>query len=70
MGKLALEAALAGVPVITCLLLSNTPARIPLWVVETARLRRELPAAVQAVLDAHAWAGSTNSDAYHGVMTF
>ncbi|MFN5221419.1 MAG: alpha/beta fold hydrolase [Cyanobacteriota bacterium] len=52
-GMLALEAALAGAPGIASLVLSNAPASMPLWVAETTRLRRELPAEVQRVLDEH-----------------
>jgi proline-specific peptidase len=67
-GMLALEAALAGVDGITSLVLSNSPASMPLWASETGRLRRELPETVQAVLDAHEQAGSTNSAAYQEAM--
>jgi proline-specific peptidase len=67
-GMLALEAALAGVAGVASLVLSNAPASMPLWVAETGRLRRELPLEVQAVLDAHEQAGSTDSPAYQDAM--
>lgn len=67
-GMLALEAALAGVTGIASLVLSNTPASMPLWAAETGRLRRELPSEVQDVLDTHEQAGSTNSAAYQEAM--
>ncbi|MFN5118008.1 MAG: proline iminopeptidase-family hydrolase [Cyanobacteriota bacterium] len=67
-GMLALEAALAGAPGIASLVLSNAPASMPLWVAETTRLRRELPAEVQRVLDEHEQAGTTDSPEYQEAM--
>ena len=67
-GMLALEVALSGAPGIASLVLSNAPASMPLWVAETMRLRRALPADVQAVLDALEQAGSTDSPAYQEAM--
>lgn len=67
-GMLALEAALAGLEGLTSLVLSNAPASMPLWVSETGRLRRELPADIQAVLDHHEQAGTTDSAAYQEAM--
>ncbi len=67
-GMLALEAALAAVPGVASLVLSNAPASMPLWAAETGRLRGELPAAVQAVLDAHEQAGTTDSPAYQEAL--
>lgn len=70
-GMLALEAALSGAEGIASLILSNAPASMPLWVEETTRLRKALPAEVQAVLDAHERTGSTDSPAYQeAMMTF
>lgn len=63
-GMLALEVALSGAAGIASLVLSNAPASMPLWVRETARLRRELPPEVQAVLDDHERGGTTDSPAY------
>ncbi len=62
-GMLALEVALSGAPGIASLVLSNAPASMPLWVAETMRLRRVLPAEVKAGLDAHQQAGRTHSPA-------
>lgn len=67
-GMLALEAALAGLEGLTSLVLSNAPASMPLWVSETGRLRRELPDDVQAVLNRHEQAGTTDSAAYQEAM--
>lgn len=67
-GMLALEAALAGAEGIAGLILSNAPASMPLWTAETARLRSELPVAVQAVLAEHEERGSTDSPAYQDAL--
>ena len=70
-GMLALEVALSGAEGLASLVLSNAPASMPLWAAETGRLRRELPNEVQAVLDEHEQAGSTDSPAYQqAMMTF
>jgi proline-specific peptidase len=67
-GMLALEVALSGAEGLASLVLSNAPASMPLWAAETGRLRRQLPKAVQAVLDEHEQAGSTDSPAYQQAM--
>lgn len=43
------------------LVLADTPVSIPQWISEARRLRSELPAAVQEVLNSHEQAGSTDS---------
>ncbi len=43
------------------LVLSSSPASIPLWITETARLRSELPAEVRRVLDGHEAAGTLDN---------
>ncbi len=50
-GMLAMEYALTQPTGLANLVLSSSPASIPLWAEETARLRSELPADVQKVLD-------------------
>ncbi len=50
-GMLAMEYALTQPNGLAGLVLSSSPASIPLWAEETARLRRELPPEVQQVLD-------------------
>ena len=67
-GMLALEAALAGVSGVASLVLSNTPASMPLWAAETGRLRSELPAEIQAVLTSHEQAETSNSVAYQEAL--
>jgi L-proline amide hydrolase len=44
--------------------LSSSPASIPLWAEETARLRDELPDEVKRTLDEHEAAGTTDSQGY------
>ena len=63
-GMLAMEYALTQPPGLASLVLSSSPASIPLWIEETARLRRELPADVQRVLDEHEAAGTLDSPEY------
>ena len=67
-GMLALETALAGGNGVASLVLSNTPASMPLWESETGRLRRALPPDVQAVLDGHEQAATTSSPDYQEAM--
>jgi proline-specific peptidase len=67
-GMLALEVALSGSQGVKSLILSNAPASMPLWVEETTRLRRELPREVQAVLDQHEQANTTDSPEYQEAM--
>jgi L-proline amide hydrolase len=50
-GMLAMEYALTQPPGLASLVLSSSPPSIPVWEAETGRLRRELPQAVQDVLD-------------------
>src|SRR5207253_4544860 len=52
-GMLALECALTRPEGLESLVLASSPASIPQWVAETARLRAELPPEVQEALDRH-----------------
>ncbi len=63
-GMLAMEYALTKPSGVASLVLSSSPASIPQWEAETGRLRRELPADVQAVLDEHEAAGTLDSPEY------
>ena len=51
-GMLAMEYALDHPPGLRGIVVADSPARMPLWVAEANRLRAELPADVQATLDA------------------
>ncbi|RAT11218.1 MULTISPECIES: proline iminopeptidase-family hydrolase [Lonsdalea] len=46
------------------IVIANSPASIPLWLKAAAKLRAELPEAVQAALLEHEEAGTVNSEAY------
>jgi proline-specific peptidase len=63
-GMLAMEYALTKPSGLVSLVLSSSPASIPIWAEETMRLRSELPADVQSVLDEHEAAGTTDSPEY------
>ena len=63
-GMLAMEYALTRPPGLASLVLASAPASIPQWVEETGRLRAQLPAEVQEVLDRHERAGTTDDPEY------
>lgn len=61
-GMLAMEVALTQPSGLESLVLASSPASIPQWVEETAKLRAQLPADVQETLDRHEAAGTTIHD--------
>jgi proline-specific peptidase len=63
-GMLAMEYALTKPSGLASLVISSSPASIPLWAEETGRLRRELPEDVRRTLDEHEAAGTTDSPEY------
>jgi len=63
-GMLAMEYALTQPGGLASLVLASSPASIPLWAEETARLRGELPERVRATLDEHERAGTLDDAAY------
>jgi proline-specific peptidase len=63
-GMLAMEYALTQPAGLASLMLASSPSSIPQWIEETGRLRRELPADVQAVLDRHEASGTTHDPEY------
>jgi L-proline amide hydrolase len=68
-GMLAMEYALTKPSGLASLVLSSSPASIPVWEAETGRLRSELPADVRAVLDEHEAAGTADSPEYQAAQT-
>lgn len=46
------------------IIVADSPASIPLWLEETAKLRADLPGEVQEVLDRHEAAGTTEDPEY------
>jgi L-proline amide hydrolase len=63
-GQLAMEYALRQSNGLTSLILSNTTASSTLWATEANRLRSELPADVQQILQKHETANTTDSPEY------
>ena len=63
-GMLGAEFAVTRPEGLQSLILADSPASMPLWISETARLRAALPADVQAVLDRHEAAGTTTHPDY------
>jgi proline-specific peptidase len=63
-GMLGMEYALTKPAGLAGLVLSSSPASIPLWEAETGRLRRDLPAETQRVLEEHEAAGTLDSPEY------
>lgn len=68
-GMLAMEYALTRPRGLESLILASSPASIPQWVEETGKLRRKLPPEVQAVLDRHEAAGTTDDPEYEEAAT-
>lgn len=68
-GMLAMEYALTQPDGLAGLILSSSPASIPLWAEETNRLRGELPARTRRVLDEHEAAGTLDSPEYRSATT-
>jgi L-proline amide hydrolase len=63
-GMLAMDYALTKPAGLASLVLSSSPASIPVWAEEANRLRSELPEDVQRVLDDHETAGTIDSPEY------
>ena len=63
-GMLAMEYALTQPTGLASLVLSSSPASIPLWEAETGRLRRDLPEETQRILAEHEAAGTIDSPGY------
>ena len=68
-GMLAMEYALTQPRGLESLILASSPASIPQWVEETGKLRADLPPDVQAVLDRHEAAGTTDDPEYEETAT-
>jgi L-proline amide hydrolase len=67
-GMLAMEYALDQPAGLRAIVVADSPASIPLWISETARLRADLPADVQATLDRHEEAGTTDDPEYEAAV--
>lgn len=67
-GMLAAEHAVRRPTGLKSLIISNSPASMPLWLAAAAALREQLPADVQATLTRHEEAGTTESAEYTAAM--
>jgi len=63
-GMLTAEHAVTRPAGLKAIVIANSPASMALWLQAAARLRAQLPAAVQDCLSAHEAAGTLTSDAY------
>ena len=63
-GMLGAEFGVTQPPGLVSLILADSPASMPIWISETARLRADLPADIRAVLDLHEAAGTTDHPDY------
>jgi proline-specific peptidase len=63
-GMLALAWAITQPPGLAGLIVQSSPGSVPFWMTEVARIRSELPADVQEVLDRHEAAGTTHDPEY------
>jgi L-proline amide hydrolase len=67
-GMLAMEHALDHPEGLRAIVVSDSPASIPLWVSEANRLREDLPPEVQATLVKHETEGTTSDPAYDAAV--
>lgn len=67
-GMLALEYAVTQPTGLASLVLASAPASIPQWIAEADRLREDLPADVQQVLQHHEETGTTDDPEYQEAM--
>jgi len=67
-GILAMEYALTQPVGVASLTLASSLASMMQWVAEANRLREGLPSDVQAILERHETAGTTNTSEYHAAM--
>ena len=67
-GMLAMEYALTQPAGVASLTIASSPASMIQWVTEANRLRLSLPSDVQATLQRHEAAGTTNSSEYQSAM--
>lgn len=63
-GMLGAELGITRPAGLRALVLADSPASMPIWITETARLRADLPAETRAVLDQHEAAGTTDHPDY------
>src|SRR5260370_33651915 len=67
-GMLGMAYAITQPAGLVSLVAESSPASVPFWLTELAKLRAELPADVEEVLRRHEAAGTTHSDEYQSTM--
>ena len=67
-GMLAMAYAITQPPGLASLVVQSSPASVPMWMTELAKLRAALPPDVEATLRAHEDAGTTDDPAYEKAM--
>ncbi len=67
-GMLGMAYAIAGPAGLASLVVESSPASVPFWLTELAKLRAELPAEVEQTLRRHEAAGTTDSEEYQSTM--
>ncbi len=67
-GMLGMAYAAARPPGLVSLIVESSPASVPFWLTELARLRAGLPPEVEEVLRRHEAAGTTGSEEYQATM--
>jgi proline-specific peptidase len=67
-GMLGMAYAITKPAGLVSLVAQSSPASVPFWLTEIAKLRADLPAEVEAVLQRHEAAGTTESDEYQSTM--
>ncbi len=67
-GMLGMAYAIGRPAGLASLILESSPASVPFWLTELARLRADLPMEVEEILRKHEAAGTTDSDEYQSTM--
>jgi len=67
-GMLGMAYAISRPAGLVSLIVESSPASVPFWLTEIAKLRADLPAEVEAILRRHEAAGTTDSDEYQSTM--
>jgi L-proline amide hydrolase len=67
-GMLGMAYAITRPPGLVSLVVESSPASVPFWLTEIARLRAGLPADVEETLRSHEAAGTTDSEEYQSTM--
>ncbi len=67
-GMLGMAYAITRPPGLASLVIESSPASVPFWLTELARLRADLPADVEETLRRHEAAGTTDSEEYQSTM--